>query len=122
MRIVSVVYGIASSMVFMGCVAGSEPGDTENADEIDSEGSTIVVHGDAPAAGAASAVIDPRECPPSLPKCGPVPGAKAAGRTATPARAATAGTTDPSACPPSSPDCGPQPGVSGSAVPEPAQR
>ena len=113
MRIVSVVYGIASSMVFMGCVAGSEPEDTETADEIDSEGSAIIVRGGAPAAGAPGATIDPHECPPSLPHCGPVPGVKGTGRGDAPARAATAGATDPSACPASAPDCGPQPGVKG---------
>jgi hypothetical protein len=109
-------------MMFIGCVIDPEPADTETADEIDSEGPAnpaIVVHGDTPAPGATGAVIDPHVCPPSLPDCGPQPGAPTAARGDAPAPGATGATIDPHVCPPSLP-CGPQPGAPTAAVPEPA--
>jgi hypothetical protein len=131
MRIVSIVYGIVSSMMFIGCVAGQESADTQTADEVDSEGSpitAIAVHGDAPVAGVTRGVINPHECPPSpdvcppsLPSCGPVPGVQTTPRGGPPAAGAAGAVIHPQDCPPSWPSCGTEPGLSASAMSEPAK-
>jgi hypothetical protein len=84
MRIVNVIYGIASSIMFIGCVVGEESvtgntdADTETADTVEPDGSSIVTT--AARSDMPGAAINPYDCPPSWPSCGPEPGMQASAK------------------------------------------
>lgn len=78
MRIINVIHGMVSSILFIGCVVGEEPVtgntevDAEAADRVHPDGSSTVTtaaRGDAP-----GAAIHSYDCPPEWPNCGTDPG------------------------------------------------